>query len=813
MRCLLSLPIFFLVPMAFAVAQSDSQPRSVSVSAKTISVQIRVTDAKNQPVFGAAVQLRLHTDSTQTANAITDTTGVAMLKAGADGLYELHVTAVGMKAITRGIRPTKTQATFQLSLQAETTTLAAVTVTARKPLMRQEDDKTIVDPEAIANSSTNAYELLTKTPGLFLDQDGNVYLSSAIPATIYINGREQRMSAADVATQLRSLPPNSIDRIEIMRTPSARYDASSVGGAVNIILKKGIKLGRTGSVSANMNQGRFGNQGVGFSLNDGDDKRTAYLNLNYSRRNSYDLLTTARQLPGNQAISQEAYTKTPGDALFAGYGLSYQLTKNWDVNIDGRANYGFANSFADNTTQIRQAENGRLLTGNSNTLQSLGHNGSVTQGIASRYKLDSAGSEITADLSYSYLGNRTAQRYRTQYQLPANPTLAGDGTLLTGRHLLTAKVDWLKKMPRKLTLEAGLKTSSQWFGSQASYTTGTDPNRQPDLTRTNTFDYADGIHSGYGQAAKTFGKFTLKAGLRVENTNMNGHQRIPTDTTFRVRRTDFFPYIYLSRPVVSIANFPIQASLIYRRTITRPGYEQLNPAIRYVDQYLYDTGNPALQPQFTQNVEVNLNVANLPILAVGQNITQQLFASVLYQNPANPSVAYRTTDNLGQNRETYFRMMLGIPPGGRYFFVVVGQYNHNQYTGRYEGQPLSFSRGSWTLLTYHQLDIDSRSTVQVNGLWSINGQRQFYELGNFGTVDLSINRKFLDSKLMITLSATDMFYTNRNTFTLNQGNIAATGRRQSDSRRVGFSLRYNLGFKKQRDETVNPFSFEGLDRK
>ncbi len=754
MQRLLTLLLFF-APLTIAIAQSIS------------TVRVVLTDASRKPLPGATVRLRSQIDSTQTANAITDTTGVALLTIGTDALYELRVTAVGMKALTRGIRPTKTQATFQFSLQAETTMLAALTITARKPLMRQEDDMTIVDPEPIANSSTNAYELLTKTPGLFLDQDGNVYLSSAIPATIYINGRQQRMSAADVATQLRSLPPNSIDRIEIMRTPSARYDASSVGGAVNIVLKKGIKLGRTGSVSANMNQGRVGNQGVGFSLNDGDDTRTAYLNLNYSRRNNYDLLTTLRQLPGNQSISQEAYTKTPGDALFAGYGLNYQLTKNWDLNIDGRANYGFANSFADNNTQIRQAESGQLLTSNLNTLQSLGRNGSVTQGLASRYKLDSAGSEITADLSYSYLGNRMSQAYQTQYQLPVNPTLAGDGILHTGRHLLTAKVDWLKKMPRKLTLEAGLKTSNQWFGSEARFFTGTEAKRQPDQTRTNTFDYSDGIHSGYGQAAKTFGKFTLKAGLRIENTNMNGHQRVPTDTTFRVRRTDFFPYVYLSRPVVSIANFPIQASLIYRRTITRPGYDQLNPAIRYVDQYLYDTGNPALQPQFTQNVEVNLNVANLPILAVGQNVTQQLFAPVLYQNPANPSVAYRTTDNLGQNRETYFRMLLGIPPGGRYFFVVVGQYNHNQYLGQYEGQPLRFSRGSWTLLTYHQLDIDSRSTLQVNGLWSIGGQRQFYELGNFGTVDLSINRKFLDSKLIITLSATDMFYTNRNTFALN----------------------------------------------
>ncbi|WP_307143898.1 outer membrane beta-barrel protein [Siphonobacter sp. SORGH_AS_1065] len=771
-----------------------------------------MTDATKQPLFGATVRLRAWSDSTSQIAIITDTAGVAQLSLRSDIPYELNITALGKKTITQGIRLTNALSTFRFTLEAEAKTLPSITVTTRKILMQQEDDKTIINPELIANSSTNAFELLTKTPGLFLDQDGNVYLTSAVPATIYINGREQRMSAEDVATLLRSLPSNSIERIEIMRTPSARYNASNAGGAVNIILKKGIKLGRTGSVTTTMNQGRLGNQSIGFSLNDGTGKRTTYLNLNYNRRNSYDLLISSRQLPGKQTIRQQAYNRSPGEAFFAGYGLNYQLNRHWDINLDGRTNYGFTNPIATNSTQIRTAESGQLLIDNFNNVQNKGRNGSLTQGLSSRYKLDSLGSEITTDFSYSYLSNHTNQDYQTEYKIPTALPSKGEGTFLTGRHLATAKLDWIQKLRHKLTLEAGLQTSNQWFSSKTNYLTVLQKARQPDLSRTNIFDYTDGIHSGYLQAAKTFGKFTVKTGLRIEHTHMKGHQRVPTDTTFQVRRTDFFPYLYLSQPVVSIANFPVQASFIYRRSITRPGYDQLNPAIRYIDQYLYDTGNPALQPQFTQNVEVNLNVANLPILVIGQNHTQQIFSSVLYQNPAHTNIAYRTTDNIGQNRETYFRMLLGIPPGGRYFFVVISQYNHNQYAGQYEGQPLTFSRGSWTLLSYHQLDLDSRSTLQVNGFWSIHGQRQFYELGNFGTVDMSINRKFLTSRLLITLSLSDMFYTNRNTFVLNQGNILAEGSRRGDTRRVGFSVRYNLGLKKQREESVNPFSFDGLNQ-
>ncbi len=105
-------------------------------------------------------------------------------------------------------------------------------------MITQEDDKTVIDPESLAEASASGYEVLEKTPGLFVDQDGNIYISSLTPATVQFNGREMKMSAADIATLLKSLPPNSISKIEIVRTPSAKYDASGSGGVVNVVLKK-----------------------------------------------------------------------------------------------------------------------------------------------------------------------------------------------------------------------------------------------------------------------------------------------------------------------------------------------------------------------------------------------------------------------------------------------------------------------------------------------------------------------------------------------------------------------------------------------
>ena len=121
--------------------------------------------------------------------------------------------------------------------------MSAVTVvSSRKPLIKEEDDKTIVDAEALTISSTNAFEVIEKTPGAIIDQDGNVYLNSTTPATIFINGREMKLSSADLSSLLKSLPANSVSKIEILRNPSAKYDAASSGGIVNIVLKKALKF-------------------------------------------------------------------------------------------------------------------------------------------------------------------------------------------------------------------------------------------------------------------------------------------------------------------------------------------------------------------------------------------------------------------------------------------------------------------------------------------------------------------------------------------------------------------------------------------
>ena len=777
-------------------------------------IQITFVDKFAAPLIGVTVTIKDSLNSGISINDISDIDGKVIFNLNSKTIYTLSASFVGYKTLNTTFNTQYSNSQLLFTLNEDSQTLGSVTVTAKKPLMIQEDDKTIVDPEPLAAMSTNAYELIEKTPGLFTDQDGNIYLNSTSPAKVYINGREQKLGASDIASLLKSLPPNSIEKIEIIRTPSASMDASSSGGAVNIVLKKGVKLGRTGTVNTGFNQGKYGNQFVGVSLNRSLETRSSYLNLNFNHRKSYEQSSLDRILGAeNRNLNTKSYSILPGYSLFSSFGANFDLSKKFEVGYDGRISFSQSKSQIENNSEVFALNNiSEKFSQNTNSLANTSQSYNINQGVNAKYKLDTKGSELKFDASLDYFETNNGQNYLTTFILPNSSHFSGEGDGLSSRSLFASTLDYKNYFPQKLTLEAGFKTSIQNFKSKTDYSIVRNGISAKDAFRTNAFDYFENINAAYVQASKTFGKYTLKAGTRLENTVMNGHQSVPSDTTFKINRTDLFPYVFFSRKLFRVASYDLRGYLVARRTITRPVYEYLNPFPRFVDQYIYETGNPSLRPQFTNNLEANISFDERPIFAFGRNYVKDIFTSVVYQDKSNPLTSYRTYDNLGKNTETYFRLLGAIPPGKKYFFVVGSMYMFNNYEGLLDNKPFTFKKGTWSFFTFHQLKLDANSSLYINGFFRANGQQQFYELSNFGNLDFSINRQFFNKKLAVTAQMRDILYSNKYSFGLNQGNITATGFRRTDSRRFGINLRYNFGQKKK-SESFDMFNIEGMDSK
>ena len=666
--------------------------------------------------------------------------------------------------------------------------------------MTQEDDKTIVDATVLANSSINAMEVLEKTPGVIIDQDGNVYLNGLTPASVYINGREMKLSSEDLASLLKNLPAGSVSKIEILRNPSAKYDAASSGGIVNIVLKKGVKLGSNGSVNAGYFQGVYATETAGFNLNKNAGKLNSYLSYQFTNRKNYESLTSDRYIGTDTTLlMQRAYTTYPSRGNYVGGGLNYAFSDKFSIGYDLRFNQSANKSFAGNTNDIfkltTQAITGKSQSDVNNNTHSL----YIGNNLESKYKIDSVGSEWTVEIDYNYYNTRNNQDYFNSYTLPSKQPSFGDGEIKNRKNIFVFQSDLVRKWPKLFTLEAGVKATFSNSRNSTNYYTDTGTTgRHLDLFQTNTFRYRETITAAYLQVSKTFFGFTLKPGLRLETTNINGRQLVPKDTSLYIKRTDLFPYVYLSRKLFKMFGVQLIGNAIYRRSIKRPYYELLNPYPKYIDPYLYDVGNPKLSPQFTTNYEVNATFDNFPVLALGINETKNIFSNVTYQDNTT-KIAFRTYDNLGKNKEYYLRVIGGVPPGGKYFIYVGAQYNYTKYRGIYQNSPLNYERGSWLFFMYQELKATKTITISMQGFMRTKALQNFYELDNFGGLFLSVNKSVLKKKANIIVSMNDVLGTNHVSFKLNQGSVSASGSRFNDTRRVSLTLRYNFGMNKQKE--------------
>jgi len=771
---------------------------AVSFAQKNTTLTVLIKAPKADSATNITLQLYLLPDTVLTSTQAAKN-GKADFRVQSFSKYLLKTSSVSFENTESIIGITDKPANNTIVLKRKNTTLQNVVVVSRKPLIKQEDDKTIVDAEVLANSSTNAYEVLEKTPGAIVDQDGNVYLNSATPATVYINGREMKLSSQDLASLLKSLPAGSVSKIEILRNPSAKYDASSSGGIINIVLKKGVKLGSSGSVNAAYFQGVYATETAGFNINKSAGKVNSYLSYQFTNRNSFEELNSGRFVKTDSLISQRSYTAYPSSNNYIGGGVDIAVTKKFNIAYDMRLSRNNGKSNALNTIEISNVPTKVIVGRNLSDIDSRNNTLYMGNEISSKYKIDSIGSEWTVELEYNYHRNNNSQLYANHYNMPARPTVFGDGENRNRKKIFVAETDLVLKLPKIFTLEAGIKLTASNSNNSSEYFKDTGiTGKHVDIYQTNSFKYKETISAAYVQVAKTFWGFTLKPGLRLETTNINGRQLIPKDTTLSINRTDLFPYVYLRHNLFKLFKVQLIANAIYRRSIRRPYYEILNPYPKYVDQYLFDVGNPRLKPQFTTNYELNVTFDDFPVIALGINETKDIFSNVTYQDDVT-KIALRTWDNLGKSKEYYFRILAGIPPGGKYFFYAGAQHNYNEYEGFYQDRPLNYKRGSWLFFMYQEFKATPTLTVNMQGFMRTKVLQNFYELKTFGGLFISANKSLLKKKANIIFSVNDVLRTNKVSFNLNQGNVSASGTRVNDTRRFGITLRYNFGLSKPKE--------------
>ena len=273
--------------------------------------------------------IRAH-DSVAVKNSIVNKDGTYRFENIPDGIYFISVSAIGyQKKVSEKFEVNASQKLKTLPsipLIPANKDLAAVTVTARRPLIEQKIDRTILNVDALlTNTGVSALEVLENTPGVTVDKEGNISLKGKEGVLVLIDGRPTQLGGADLANLLRSMNSTQMDQVEVMTNPPARFDASGTSGIINIKTKKMLNAGYNGSASVSFMQGRYPKTNESFNFNYRAGKVNLFTNLGHNYRKGFGTLTIQRKILNSTTDELENFFNQRGNKINKGNSFNGKL--------------------------------------------------------------------------------------------------------------------------------------------------------------------------------------------------------------------------------------------------------------------------------------------------------------------------------------------------------------------------------------------------------------------------------------------------------------------------------------------------------
>lgn len=538
--------------------------------------------------------------------------------------------------------------------------LDEVTVTAVRPLVEQKDDRLIynVDDDPAAKSES-ASDLLRKTPYVNVDGDGAVQMNGQTNFKILLDGRETALFSQNVKEALKAFPGAAIARIEVITSPSAKYDAEGVGGIINIITKKKV-TGYNGTVNSNITT--IGNRSAGINLN--IKKGKVGITGMYSHMSNpglpADLLSVTtpgqpiafvrREIGGNRETEMSFHQ--------GNLELSYDIDSTNTLVVYG------------NMTRIR---NESL---NEQTIHTLFPNGtSETDPYLLETRLAIPTHSFGTDFIRKYKGKPQKEltfRFQALYNTVRNFANSQQEIGSFERFILnnseafnseyTAQADLIQPLNKTTRLETGIKTilrkahsdfeSLVKFNKSEPYST--------DPANSDRFSYNQNVYGGYVSLNKSFKAVNARIGLRVEHTRVDG-DFISTHTVVRQQYTNFIPNLLLSRQFSKSMN----SNLTYGMLLGMNSISSLNTFVNNSDSLFRSFGNPDLGPQYIHNIawQIRFFKGNRFIsIQTGFNFANNLIIQNPDFDPAT-GITSVTGANAGQIREFTLGFVSNLPVG------------------------------------------------------------------------------------------------------------------------------------------------------
>jgi hypothetical protein len=682
----------------------------------------------------------------------------------------------------------------ELVLTPEATTVGTISIAARKPFIEQSADKTVVNVEgSLISSGLTALDVLKRVPGAQVSASGEIRLKGQNGVLVFLNGRAMYLETEQLASFLKTLPADQIERIEVLTNPPAQYDARGRGGVIDIKLKQGQYDGLNGSANLNLQHGVYPKAGAGLNLSYRKRKLSLTTAYQYNYRKNlmrYDLsrtFTPTAQPETGQLISfvDEATPEHQNNLLVGG---SYQLSARTRLDLEANLNFTRGAATGTNNSRLTDVSNQpQLLLKSSNTTNSQTFNSLLSGSF--RHDFDTSGTRLAVQAELTTLNKQDNQTVRTDYLtpqlLPAQPAGSIRLTIPSVLQQVGAKADFMTRRLRWVNLETGVK----WL------TITTDNNNQTVSTERNIstaaanhFVYTEHVLAGYTQINKAWKKWKLVAGLRLENTSTRG-QQLSQDSTFVRNYTNLFPSISLTY----IQSENTEFNMKYGRKIDRPDYTSVNPFIYFSDRFNGYAGNPFLLPQYSDNLEVTASFLQGALsLTANYTHTAQPLADVYVVNPQTLVTLY-TKRNLVSNQTAGLSIGVYLPLTPWYTITGFVYGYHSRFEGDLGFGNAQVSQWAGMANTTQTLTLPKGFSMELSGdaisrtAYYLMVYRPVWQVG------LAVQKKLWGERASIRLGITDMFWAYR---WRGNGFVGTTGIQDDfrwDNRVVSIAFTYHFG--------------------
>lgn len=770
-----------------------------------------VDSVNKQPLSYASVSLFRSSGKSPLNGVLTDDKGGFKIDGIHPGTYKIRITYVGYPdkfvdgIITTDSKPDKNMGTIIVAPSSKA--LKEVAITGTAALIENKIDKIVYNAEKdLTAAGGNATDVLQKVPLVAVDINGNVSLRGDNNVRVLINGKPSGATSASLSDVLKTIPADQIKSIEVITSPSAKYDAEGSAGIINIITKQKNMSGISGSVSGGIgtrqNNGNFNlnynKNRFSLSLNAGGNLTWPQTSLSTFNNDIQTVDQNGDPIHTSTSSAGSTYLKRHGAIGNISAGYDFNAFNNLHTNI--RLNQG---GFDPNSNTQFQYHNFTADSASSYASHSLGHNtfGGFDWNLDYTHKFKKEGEEL--DISTQWSHSKIVTDY-TNFYTAQFPNQKNNINGLNNEY--TLQVDYTLPINKVFKLEAGGKEIIRRINS-ASDLFAPDPQNTEDfiydILNSSTYKYNQNVTAGYSVFTITLPKgYSILAGVRDENTNIHGIPQSAGEgdlVPFSNNYNTFIPSLTIQKQLS-----PTQTiKLAYSKRITRPSLQFLNPYVNKTNTLAQQEGNPALAPEVSQTVELGYNafiktsVVNLSVYYKHTGGLIESIAAPIVDTVSGQPGTLTTFHNIGSNNSLGASFFGSINPIK--IITIRGSINAYTYKPDPSGLYLSDKTQDGTYLQYNaflsaELDLKGGFIAQIFAVE--NSPRRTIQGTNpsFSILGGGVRKQFLKKKASIGVNVLEPF----NKYKHFDSNISSPGFSQSSTfafpfRSVGLTFSYSFG--------------------